>query len=165
MQALIANLAKLAVDLKVAATLGQHSAGFEQQLVQVVVQHDVLLLQFVRYGLVAPLFVHAILLIGVYCADPQVLAQFADHLRCGAPVIGLADQQRHIQLGQRRSQLTQVAQPEVDLAGRVVMRPPLPGAEQEQRQGRSGAHGGGEGAVVLHAQVAAKPHQLVHGNP
>ncbi|MNH09679.1 hypothetical protein D3C76_1449670 [compost metagenome] len=76
----------------------------------------------------------------------------------------MTDQQGNVQLRQRCAQALQVAQPEVDLARRIVMVQPLPGAEQPYREGRAVFAGRCQRGVVEYAQVAAQPDQL-HGVP
>ncbi|MDT4870007.1 hypothetical protein FQZ97_1050650 [compost metagenome] len=113
--------------------------------------------QRLGHGLVATTFVDAVFLVDLNAANLQLLAELGDYPRRRTPVVGLTHQQGHVEGAQFAAQFTQVAQPEIDLARRIVMGLPLPGAEQEQGDRRPGRHGRGQGAVVVHAQVGAQP--------
>ena len=121
-----------------------------------------LLRQQAGAGFVAAAFMHAVFVVDLHCGNVMCLAEARQYLRCFAPGVGLGDQQRHIELVQLLLQVRQVTQPEIHLGRRVMVGLPLAWAEQKQRHGRAGSHGRGEGAVVVHAQVGAKPHQLAH---
>ncbi len=162
-QALVADLAELAVDLEVAAGAGQHAAGPEEQLVEVAVPGDVLLPEVGGDLLVAQALVDAVLLVDVDGADVVLVADLGELGGGVAPVRAVAYQQRHVEPGQRALQLGQVAQPEVHLAWRVVVALPLLRSDQVQGDGRATQHGLAEGGVVLGAQVSAQPHQSLHG--
>lgn len=118
-------------------------------------------------GLVAAFLVHPVFLVDVYRADSQLPTEPADDFRGLPPVAAVAHQQRDVQRGELALQLAQVAQPEVDLAGRIVVFPPLRRAEQVESQARAPIGGGEERAVIGGSQVAAKPDQVhrksVHG--
>ena len=107
---------------------------------------------------------HAVFVVDLHCGNVMCLAEARQYLRCFAPGVGLGDQQRHIELVQLLLQLRQVTQPEIHLGWRIIVGLPFAGAEQKQRHRRARRHGGGEGAVVVHAQVGAKPHQLAHAS-
>ncbi|MNN60635.1 hypothetical protein D3C81_1758290 [compost metagenome] len=88
---------------------------------------------------------------------PTELEQFRWGL---IPMRGSTDQQRNIQRGEAFAQLIEVAQPEVDLARRIVMFQPLLRTQQVHGDRRAARCGGREGGVVMLAQVAAQPDQL-----
>ncbi|SVJ70643.1 Uncharacterised protein [Klebsiella pneumoniae] len=166
-QPFVADLAELAEHLEIAASSGQHRAGGEEQLVEVAVEGHALFTQALADGLVAAFLVHPVFLVDVYRADSQLPTEPADDFRGLPPVAAVAHQQRDVQRGELALQLAQVAQPEVDLAGRIVVFPPLRRAEQVESHARAPIGGGEERAVIGGSQVAAKPDQVhrksVHG--
>ena len=162
-QAFIADLAELAEHLKVGFGFGQYRAGLEQQLVKVAVESDAFGLQGHRHRGVALAFVDAIFFVDVHSLNIQLHTKFEQHRRGLIPMIGGTQQQRDVQLAQATAQLTQVAQPEVDLARGVVMFQPLLRAQQIHGNRRAARCGGREGGVVMLAQVAAQPDQLHRG--
>ena len=90
----------------------------------------------------------AVFLIGVYRLDTVLPAQLKKYRRGLVPGGRGTNQQRNIELLQAVAQGAQVAQPEVDLARRIVMGQPLFGADQVHGQGGAAFGGGAQGGVV-----------------
>ncbi len=76
----------------------------------------------------------------------------------GGRVRGL-DDEGDVERGEGVGEGREVAQPEVDLGGGVVVRTPLAGGDDVERDEAVVGEGGGgeEGGVVVDAEVAAKP--------
>lgn len=113
-------------------------------------------------GIVTALFVDAVLFIPVNARHLMLAAYLKHGLWCLLPGVDAADQQGNIQAFQRLAHVAQVAQPEVDFAGSVVVGQPLGGADKPQGDGRAAFTGGAERSVVIDAQVTAQPGQM-HG--
>lgn len=92
MQAVVANLAKLAEHLEIGAGLGQYATGLEKQLVQVAVKRDSLRLQRLCHGSITLALVDAVFLVDVHRLHRQFPAQFAQCSRRLVPGRGVADQ-------------------------------------------------------------------------
>ncbi|MCY1404317.1 hypothetical protein D9M71_195230 [compost metagenome] len=112
-------------------------------------QDDTVRSQAFGHRAITPDLVDAIFLVHLHRADIEIAAEVAHYTRRIGPGIGLADQQRHVQPIERPGQLRQVAQPEVHLGRRVVMGPPLAGADEVEGDGRTGGEGSVQGCVVL----------------
>ena len=160
MQAVVADPAKLAEDLEVRTRLREDAARLEQQLVEVAVKLDAPGFKRPCHRLVATGFVDTVFLIGVNRLDTVLPAQLKEHRRGLVPGGRGTNQQRNIELLQAVAQGAQVAQPEVDLARRIVMGQPLLGADQVYGQGGAAFGSGAQGGVVVVAQVGAQPDQL-----
>ncbi|PAV71506.1 hypothetical protein WR25_16093 [Diploscapter pachys] len=91
----------------------------------------------------------------VHGFDAVLAADFEHASRRIRPSGDLANQQWNVQRLQRLAQQPQVAQPKVDLAGRVVMGQPLPGAGDPEGHGRAALAGCRQGGVVVDTQVTA----------
>src|SRR5690606_29270694 len=85
-QALIADLAKLAEHLKVAARTGENAARLEQQAIHVAVKADAQSFQLLSYLPVAAGFVEAVFLIDLHAADLPLAAEAGQHRRCVMPM-------------------------------------------------------------------------------
>ena len=116
---------------------------------------DALGLKCVGNSLVATGFVDPVFLVDVHGINAQLLAQLQQHGGGLIPGVGGADKQRDVQPLQAVAQDAQVAQPEIDFAGRVVVRQPLLRADQVHGHGRAALGTGAQGGVVMLAQIAA----------
>src|SRR5450830_1735289 len=76
------------------------------------------------------------------------------------PGRGRADQQGNIQRAEGLAQVLQVAQPEVDFARCIIMGQPLLRGNQVHGRHRAALARGGQGGVVMQAQVGAQPDQM-----
>lgn len=54
-------------------------------------------IQYFSYCLVTTALVHTVFFVDLHGADLQLLAHLTDHLRRSRPVIGVTDQQGHIE--------------------------------------------------------------------
>ena len=118
------------------------------------------------YRLIATGFVDAVFGVHLHGTYLQLLAEGEEQLANVLPVLDLANQQWYAEGVELVAQRLQVAQPEIDLVWRVVVRLPLGRAQHIQGYGRAIGHGGVECRVIGSAQVIAQPVELGHvGDP
>ncbi|CRM85245.1 hypothetical protein [Pseudomonas sp. 22 E 5] len=117
-------------------------------------------LQSFSHGHIATALMNAVFLVDVHRVHRQFPAQFAQHGGRLVPGVGGANQQGNVQFAKGLAQVFEVAQPEIDFAGRIIMVQPLLRRDQVHGDNRAALAGGGEGGVVVQAQVGAQPDQM-----
>ena len=99
-QPFMTDLAELTEDLKVSTGFAQHTAGLEQQLIEVAADLDAFGLQGPGHRGIATGFMDAVFLVEMHRVDLQLPAQLEQHGRSVIPAGSIADQQGNVQFVQ-----------------------------------------------------------------